>query len=105
MEEIRQVWRGEFVNGLECEQQNLELDTELNREPVELLEDRSDMVSEGGAGYDAGSRVLEQLEFMEGFLREAEEERVAIIQAGSDEAVNKRKVEVGSPGYVIDVGL
>ena len=55
VEEIRQVWRGEFVNGLECEQQNLELDTELNREPVELLEDRSDMVGEGGAGYDAGS--------------------------------------------------
>ena len=54
-------------------------------------------------------------------MREAEEERVTIVQAGSDEAVNKdggsvrgeggaetvdvAQMEVGSPGNVIDVRL
>lgn len=52
-------------------------------------------------------------------MREAEEERVAVVQAGSDEAVNKdggslggkggtetidvSKMEIGRPGYVVDV--
>ena len=35
---------------------------------------------------------------MEGFLREAEEERVTVIQAGSDEAVNKDGGSVGGKG-------
>ena len=43
------------MDGLECKQEDFELDTELDREPVELLEDRSDVVDGGGSGYDAGS--------------------------------------------------
>ncbi|XP_023283321.1 ephrin type-B receptor 2-like [Seriola lalandi dorsalis] len=58
-------------------------------EPVELLEDRSDVVDGGGTSNDTGSCVLDQLKFMEGFKREAEEERVTVIQTGSDEAVDK----------------
>ena len=41
--------------GLECYQEDFELNTELNREPVELLEERSDVVDGGGSCYDAGS--------------------------------------------------
>ena len=32
------------MNGLECKREDFENDAELNREPVELLEDRSDVV-------------------------------------------------------------
>ena len=46
---------GEAVDGLERKQEDFELNTELNREPVELLEDRSDVVDGGGLSYDAGS--------------------------------------------------
>ena len=36
---------------------------------MKLLEDGSDMVKGGGSGDDAGCRVLDQLKFMEGFVR------------------------------------
>ena len=55
MEEIGQVSRSEVVDGLECKQKDFELNTSLNWEPVELLEDGSDVVDGGGSGDDAGS--------------------------------------------------
>ena len=61
LEEIRQIRQGEVVNGLECKQEDFELDMELDREPVELLEDRSDVMDEGGSSYDAGSGILDQV--------------------------------------------
>lgn len=45
------------------------------------------MVKLGGSGYDAG--ILDQLKFMEVFVGSAREERVAVISAGGDEAINK----------------
>ena len=55
LEEIRQIRGGEVVDGLECKQEDCELYTELNRDPVELLQDRSDVVDRGGASYNMGS--------------------------------------------------
>ena len=52
MEEVGQIWGGEVVDGLECYQEDFVLNTELDREPVELLEDRSDVVDGGGSCYD-----------------------------------------------------
>ena len=43
------------MKGLECYQENLILNAELNREPVELLEDRGDVVDRGGSCDNAGS--------------------------------------------------
>ena len=43
------------MDGLECEQKDFELDTGQDREPVKLLENRSDVVDGGCSGYDAGS--------------------------------------------------
>lgn len=55
LEEIRQIWGGKIVYGLECKQKDFELDAKLDREPVELLEDRSDVLNGGGLSYDTGS--------------------------------------------------
>lgn len=43
------------MDGFECQQEDLELDTELDREPVKLLEDWSDVMDGGGSGNDSGS--------------------------------------------------
>ena len=44
------------MDGFECEQKNFCIvDAGFDREPVELLQDRSDVVDGGGPGYDAGS--------------------------------------------------
>ena len=44
-----------------------------------MLQDRGDVMEGGGSGDDAGGRVLNQLEFMKGFLREAKEEGVTVV--------------------------
>ena len=54
MEEVGQIW-GVRGCGLECYQEYFELNTELDREPVELLEDMSDVVDGGGSCYDTGN--------------------------------------------------
>lgn len=87
------------MDGFEGEEQNLELNTELDREPMELLEDRSDMVNVGGSGDDASSSVLDQLKFMDGLVRETKEEGVTIINAGCDQGVNKNDGAIGGEGW------
>ena len=44
VEEIREVGRGEVVDGHECYEEDFEDDSEFNWEPVEVLENRGDMV-------------------------------------------------------------
>ncbi len=67
-------WGGEVVDGFECIEEDFERDTEFDWEPVELLEDGGDVVKGGGSGDDTGCRVLDQLELMEGFVRDTKEE-------------------------------
>ena len=43
-QEVRKVGRGEVVDGHECEQEEFVVDAVSYREPVELLEDRGDVV-------------------------------------------------------------
>ena len=73
-EEIRQIWGGEVVDGLEYVEKDLERDSESDREPVKLLEDGGDMVKRRGSGDDAGCRALDQLKLMKGFVRGTEKE-------------------------------
>ena len=53
--EIRQYGGARLCLALNVYQEDFELNTELNQEPVELLEDRSDVVDGGGSCYDAGN--------------------------------------------------
>ena len=55
MGEVGQIWGCEVVDGLKGKQEDLEFDTELNREPVELLEDRGDVVGGWGSCHNSGS--------------------------------------------------
>ena len=53
------------------------------------------MVSGGCVGDDAGSSVLTQSEFMEEMIREAKQERVAVIQTGGDSMAVECSVREG----------
>ena len=79
VEEVGQIGRCEVMEGFESMEEDFEINTEFNREPVELLQDRGDVMEGGGSGDDAGGSVLDQLELMEGFLRETKEEGVAVV--------------------------
>lgn len=52
MEDIRQIGRGDVVDG---------------------LEDGGDVMERGSSGDDTGSRILDMLELVEGFVRENKE--------------------------------
>ena len=47
------------------------------------------MADDRGSGDDPGSRILDQLEFMEEFVGETKKKGVTVIQAGGDEGVNQ----------------
>ena len=55
VDEVGHIWGSEVVDGLKGKQEDSEFETELNREPVELLEDRGDVVDGWGSSYNAGS--------------------------------------------------
>lgn len=63
-----------------------------------MLQNWGNMVDGWGSGYNASCRVLNQLKFMEGFLRETKEKGVTIIDAGGDETVDKDGGGVGGEG-------
>ena len=54
VKELREIWRCKSVKGLEGEEQHFEVDALLNGEPMELLENRSDMINERSSGDDTG---------------------------------------------------
>ena len=99
VQEFTNVWRGKDVEGLEGEEQNLEMDAGFDREPVKLMKDRSDVINGGGSGDDAGGRVLDQLEFTDGLEGQTKEKGVTVIDAGSDQGVNKDGCAMGCDGW------
>ena len=71
------------------EEEYFESDAGFDGEPVEVKEDRGDMVTGSGVGEEAGSRVLNHLESMEGARGDAGEEGVTVVQTGGDECVDE----------------
>ena len=69
VEELGQIRRGKVVDGLERKREDFEVYAEFDREPVELLQNRGGVVDGGGSGDDSSCRVLNQLKFMEVFVR------------------------------------
>ena len=80
---------GKVVQGFEGEQEYFEGDAVTDGEPVESVEDRSDVAVGGGFGDDPGCSILDKLQFMEGFDWETGEEGVAVVQTGCHQGVNE----------------
>ena len=67
------------MNGFEGVQENLVIDTGFDGEPVELVENRGYVADDRGSSDDTGSRILDQLKFMEEFVGETNEKGITII--------------------------
>ena len=67
LKEFREVWRSEIMEGFESEKKNLKVNTVLDREPVQLFKEWSNVFSCWGSSDNTG-RVLDQLEFMDGLV-------------------------------------
>lgn len=61
MEHVSEVGRGLVMEGFVCEEEDFELNALWNWEPVEFLEDRSDVITGAGVGEQTCSRVLDVL--------------------------------------------
>ena len=77
------------MEGFEGEEEEFEVDALFDGEPVERVEDRGDVVTGPGVSEQAGGRVLDHLESMEGTGGDAGEEGVAVVEAGGDEGVDE----------------
>lgn len=73
MKEVRYVWWGQVMECFEGDEEYFEVYSLFYGKPVELLEDGGDVVGGGGPCDDAGCRVLEELQFLEGFVGETKE--------------------------------
>ena len=109
------------MEGVECKQEDFEVQTEFDWEAVELLHNGGNVVNGGGSGEDPSCRVLNHLKFMQVFVRQTKEKGVTVIIVGGDkdvykngsgvgreggaEPVNVAQMEMGGPGDVIDVRL
>lgn len=85
MKEVRRIRWGEMVSGLKGVQKDFELNCEANREPAAFFQDEGDVVRRRSLCYDAGCRVLDEVEF----LWKTIEKRAVGIDAGSDKTVDK----------------
>ena len=79
VKEVRNVLGCLVVEGLIGGDEDFEIDSLFDREPVEVTEDWCDVVSGAGVGEQAGGRVLNILEFVEGFGVDTVEDAVAVI--------------------------
>lgn len=59
--EVSQVRGGQAVKCFVGEEEHFKVDAVFDGEPVERLEDRSDMITEPGGSEQAGGRVLYHL--------------------------------------------
>ena len=69
------------MNHIEAHQEYLELYSLFNREPMETLEDRGDVIMLSSSAYYPGCSVLDSLEWSNGLVRETIEQAVVGIQA------------------------
>lgn len=61
----------------------------MNWEPAEFLKNRCDVTDGRCSGSDAGGSVLDQLQFVDGFMRETIEMGVAGIKTGGNQHVDQ----------------
>lgn len=89
VKEISKVGGSKVMECFEGEKKDFEVYAVGDRKPVKVLEDGGDMVVGAGVSEQASGGVLDTLEFIEGFGREAIEDVAAVIKSGSDECVDK----------------
>ena len=88
-EKAREVRGSKLVKGFVGEGQDFIGDPVGDREPVEVFEDWGNVMPGFGVGEESGCCILDQLEFVDGGVADAIEERVAVIKAGGDESVDE----------------
>lgn len=79
VEEVREIGGGQVVESFKCDEQQFEFYALFYWEPVEVLEDRSDVISFARVSEQSGSRVLYVLQFVENFGGCAVEDAIAVV--------------------------
>lgn len=82
------------MNSLKCIQKYREINVVFERKPMKLLQSRGDVVHRRGPGDNTSSRVRDMLKLMERFLTKTKKKRVAVIDPGSDQAMNKNSSDM-----------
>lgn len=81
VEEVREIGGGQVVEGFKGGEQQFKFYPLFDWEPVEVLEDRGDVISGAGMSEQTGSRVLDVLKFVENFGGYAVEDAIAVVES------------------------
>ena len=92
-----------MVEGFVGEEESFEIDAMFDGEPVKRVENGGDVFTGPGVGKEAGSRVLDHLESLEGMGGDASEEGVAVVKAGGDKGMDQGFSSTGGEA-VFDFG-
>lgn len=76
------------MKSFECKEKDFELDALSDREPMEILKDRGDVFTGTGVCQEAGSRVLDVLQFLESICRCTVKNTIAVVDSGCNEGMN-----------------
>lgn len=85
-----------MVEGCVCKEQDFKLKAVGDREPVEILKDKGDVVRKADVGEEVCSRALDLLEFIEGFVRCC----TAVIKSGCNEGLKRGFLQQKKGGTV-----
>ncbi len=76
------------MKGLVGEEEDFVHDMGLDWEPMEMDENRGDVLPGLGASENPGSRVLDILEPVQGFAGNPKQDPIAVVEVGGDEGVD-----------------
>ena len=75
--------------GLVYEHEDFEMNAELNRKPVKLIEDRCYVLPRSGMGEEPSCRVLDVLQSVYRFGWETSKKGIAVIKSGGDKSMDE----------------
>lgn len=76
------------MEGFECDEEDLEMDAQFDGERVEALQGRDDVLTGKDVWEEADRRVLDVLQFVEGFLDGVQYKSVAEVTSRCDKGMD-----------------
>ena len=77
------------MEGFIGEEEEFVGDAVFDGKPVEMFEGGGDVLPGFGPGEHSGSRILDILQTLQGFIRKSEQDSVAVVNAGGYKGVNE----------------
>ena len=83
------VNRSETMKCFKRQKKDFKLNTEVNREPVKISQNRCYMIMFGRKNNETSSSILDELKSIDYVVGETMEDRITVIKSRGDKSMNK----------------